>query len=330
MTTTTSSTWWQKLLLILGSLAVCFVALELAIRILEPARVQDGATDTPWDEHGNSLLHVRSDNPRLVYELRPSASVYVDKFERTFTTNAAGFRDREYPRAKPDGVYRIAAIGDSVTFGWDQALDETYPKLLEAGLAAAGMANVEVLNFGIGGYNSLQEIELIRARALAFEPDLLLLAYVMNDNTVQGADGGLARHFNRTSCRACDFVKLRVTQLYRRFGVSPTEAALRELGALSAAHEIPVVVVVFPLLEVAQDGGYPAAAIHDLVHELSQTQGFPVLDLLDPFRAAGFETIKQDAIHPNAAGHAIAADRILEFLNEHRRDIGLPMPVEAP
>jgi len=330
MDSSKDATWWQKLLLVLGSLAVSFVALELGVRILDPVRVHDGATDTPWNDDGNSLLHVRSANPQLVYELRPNATVYVEKFDRTFTTNSAGFRDREFSQAKPGGVYRIAAVGDSVTFGWDQEPDETYPKQLEAGFAAVGITNVEVLNFGIGGYNSLQEIELIRARALAFEPDLLLLAYVMNDDTVQGADGGLARHFNRTACRACDFLALRARQLYRRFGESPTEEALHELGALSAANGIPVVVVIFPLLELSENGRYSATTIHDLVRDLSRTLGFHVLDLLDAFRTAGFDNVKRDAIHPNAKGNAIAAAEIFAFLSEHRGDLGLPAPADTP
>jgi len=314
---------------VVGSLAVCLVMLEVAVRVLEPERLADGAIDTPWDTDGDSLFHVRSENLTLVYELRPSAKVYVKKFDRTFTTNAAGFRDHEFPATKRDGVYRIAAIGDSVTFGWGQALEDTFPKLLEARFADAGLAQVEVFNFGIGGYNSLQEVELIRTTALSFEPDLLLLAYVMNDNTVQGADGGLARHFNRTFCRACDFLELKMQQVYRRLWMSPSEEALSKLGALSVAAGIPVVVVVFPLME--QEGKAASAALktRELIHSLAPKHGLLLLDLLEPFRSAGFENVARDAIHPNRTGNEIAAGLIFDFLRETQPAIRLSVPQDA-
>ncbi len=36
----------------------------------------------------------------------------------TWTTNALGMRDREYPDPKPPGTFRIALVGDSIAAGW--------------------------------------------------------------------------------------------------------------------------------------------------------------------------------------------------------------------
>ena len=66
-----------------------------------------------------------SDNPVLEYELRPGAR---DGQQRL---NSAGFRDREFPRAKPDGVFRIAAIGDSLTYAASLPRRASYAKQLE-------------------------------------------------------------------------------------------------------------------------------------------------------------------------------------------------------
>jgi hypothetical protein len=66
--------------------------------------------------------------------------------------NSAGFRDREFPIPKPEGVFRIAAIGDSVTYGHECAQEAAYPKQLERllNLAAGDAApRYEVLNFGV-------------------------------------------------------------------------------------------------------------------------------------------------------------------------------------
>ena len=43
-----------------------------------------------------------------------------------------GFRDQEYDIEKDVGTYRIAALGDSVTFGNRLLAEETYPEQLEA------------------------------------------------------------------------------------------------------------------------------------------------------------------------------------------------------
>jgi hypothetical protein len=58
-----------------------------------------------------------------------------------------------------------------------------FPRQLEAMLneARGGGPRVEVLNFGVPVYNLDQEIEALRARALAFSPDLVVVAFCLND-----------------------------------------------------------------------------------------------------------------------------------------------------
>ena len=82
-------------------------------------------------------LHVaRPDRPWL-YGLRPGADLRLrEPREVRYRINADGFRDRIRSRPKPDGVFRILALGDSVTFGYGVEEDETYPMRLEASFAA--------------------------------------------------------------------------------------------------------------------------------------------------------------------------------------------------
>jgi lysophospholipase L1-like esterase len=101
------------------------------------------------------------------------------------STNEYGFRERRgLPQAKPPGVVRIAAVGDSFTFGLGVAGHETFSTVLEELLAARMMPDdrrVEVLNFGVSGYNTTQELALLRDRVLAFEPDMVVLGWFIND-----------------------------------------------------------------------------------------------------------------------------------------------------
>ena len=64
------------------------------------------------------------------------------------------------------GARVLVALGDSVTFGWGVAESETFLRLVEARLGALlPQEPVEVLNFGIPGYNLVMEEALLEARA---------------------------------------------------------------------------------------------------------------------------------------------------------------------
>jgi lysophospholipase L1-like esterase len=77
------------------------------------------------------------------------------------STNSLGFRsDREYSQAKKENVTRILVIGDSITLGWGVNYKQTYPKLLENFLNKGSKdKQYEVINTGVGNYNSVNECE---------------------------------------------------------------------------------------------------------------------------------------------------------------------------
>ena len=119
-----------------------------------------------------------SANPVLEYELAPGSR------DGASVISSAGMRDREFGVRKPDGVFRIVVIGDSVTFGFMCPREQTYPKQLETVLnqsATPGAPQFEVLNLGVTGYNMPQIVEALRSRGLRYEPDLVIYGYVLND-----------------------------------------------------------------------------------------------------------------------------------------------------
>ena len=309
----------QRLTLSAVALALCFVVFEVALRISEPPDLIDHAVNNAqWDGDENGLLHVRSKNRELVYELRPNASVFEHGFNQQFSTNSAGFRDREFITPKPQGIYRVIVVGDSIAFGWNQSADQLFPKLLEQRFIADGHPEVEVYNMAVDGYNSQQEVELIRTRALSYQPDLLLIAYCLNDNTY-GADGGTWRHFQKSSSRAYDWLSLRCTRLQQQWsGKDITTTAFEDLAEIVAEQKLPVLVVVFPALTRKSDGSYPFLAQHIQLAGLADRLGFLLLDLGEPFLHQGFRNLQvhpNDVVHPNALGHQIASDSIYSFLN---------------
>ncbi len=94
--------------------------------------------------------------------------------------NSHGLRSPETSLAKPDGTRRLLIIGDSVVLGWGAPQDSIFPARLSRMLGSTG-APVEVIAAGVGSWNTRTELEWLRARGLAFQPDAVLLMIVGND-----------------------------------------------------------------------------------------------------------------------------------------------------
>jgi hypothetical protein len=122
---------------------------------------------------------------------RPAPGVDYHGAERAFfdyegASNSQGFRDGEHAVAKPPGVYRIVVIGDSVGAGLKvERTEDTFPPLLQQMLDARGLKS-EVINLSVSGYNTQQEVELLRERGLAYSPDLVIVAYTLGRSRAAG------------------------------------------------------------------------------------------------------------------------------------------------
>lgn len=96
------------------------------------------------------------------------------------TVNSAGLRDREYTLQKPDGVLRIAVLGQSYVLGEGVGDDETFENIAEDLLNARsaetfGYRKIEVLNFGAPGYSAMQQrADLAGDRVRRWNPDVVL------------------------------------------------------------------------------------------------------------------------------------------------------------
>ena len=101
--------------------------------------------------------------------------------------NSYGCRDREWnlPRAD-DGVFRIALLGNSLTFGAGVTIEETWGRRLES-LIKEDDANrgiereVLVMNFASQGFVLDQMVLAYERFARAFHPDLVLIGTVPHD-----------------------------------------------------------------------------------------------------------------------------------------------------
>jgi lysophospholipase L1-like esterase len=157
------------LLLPAGSVLLVLLAAESALRALGP---------DPGD--GLRALHqVQPETPWL-YALRPGASTTLEvSGDVRYVVNEAGQRGPEVPLARTPGMARILVLGDSLAFGYGVADPDSFPRRLAHDLAEA--RPVEVINFGVGGYNSFNEAAIFAGRGVAYAPDVVLVQFCIND-----------------------------------------------------------------------------------------------------------------------------------------------------
>jgi len=120
---------------------------------------------------------------RLLMNGARSTPPLMDKPKINYMPESAFLtRDFYYPPEKAAGTFRIVAIGDSFTFGGKVQFDDTFPKRLERMLNLnTSQRKVEVLNWGIPGYSTVQEAELFEDAVMKFNPDLIVVEITLND-----------------------------------------------------------------------------------------------------------------------------------------------------
>lgn len=173
---------------------VAVLCVELGLRVIGYARedrrslderLATGRGDTAATVRMYSLgdLVQPSRDAGIVYELKPNLRGAFEN--QPLATNAQGLRDKSYELRKPQGVIRIAALGDSSLFGWGVRVEDATTEVLEQMLnGTPGRPPVEVINFATPGYNTAIEAEVFAAKALAYDPDIVLINFNTNDYDV--------------------------------------------------------------------------------------------------------------------------------------------------
>jgi hypothetical protein len=115
------------------------------------------------------------------FGLRPGIEGrYQREGESYVRINSDGQRDREHAKTKPPDTARIAVLGDSFAEAMHVPMEQTFWSLLERKLeechAFAGK-HVEVMNFGVSGYGTAQELMTLRQKVWDYSPDIVVLAF---------------------------------------------------------------------------------------------------------------------------------------------------------
>lgn len=328
----------KLLLLTLGTAVGLFMA-EAVVR------VAGLAPEVVLVQQGRFQL---SPNPLIGYEPVPNFNYEgkADSFhDYVGTSNSLGFRDDDRSVEKPPGVYRILLLGDSVTAGQGVRLYEnTYPAILQQRLTEAGLA-VEVLNFAVTGYNTQQEVWTLHDKGLAFDPDLVMVGFCLNDR--KRSDGGILSTLVEQERQAQGITRTRShpwmlrSALYRlaRYRLLPTpeeppemihgdtvDESFEFLGQLRDAHGFRVLVTIFPRFGKLLQYRWPEE--HAQTHTVAEDLGFSTFDLLPAFQDCRRRLegkLAHDRYHPTGMGHRCAGDALAAEIIARREELGIPL-----
>ncbi len=253
-------------------------------------------------------------------------------------TNDIGLRDRTFARAKPAGTLRVLALGDSITLGWGVEQDEMFTKGLERLLTQRRGAPVEVITAAVGGWNTVHEVAFLEREGLAFDPDVLLLVYVVNDNEVVTPWTEAERKTLQQRLVTTLVTNSRVGELAvdaYRWLVPPPErqprprelakepfsdadrgwrasrAALERMQAIADARRIAFAIVVCDV-----DDGPAERATVTALERFGREHHVPVESTYHWFDGRNRAQLKLGLLdpHPTAAAHDIMAERMADFL----------------
>jgi len=344
-----------RFLLSAFSFVLCFAALEALCRWTELGQTgsaywqEDRSTGTwsvPSGAGGSSLgfagWPVYQPEGRLVYRYSDNPRGYFDRNNEVIgSINAYGYRGRQHDRDKPEGVTRIAFLGDSFTLGIGVRDDDTLPASLERAARGAGYS-VESLNFGITASNTQLQLRALREYVLRFEPDVVVIVMFLNDAKLRGTVGYLSRaKYLRGVREHSYFANALIGTIERRLGhdkliqyyrdgynpESPgwlaMQASLAEAHSLARRKNFELVAALYPVL-IDLEGPYPFDEIHRTIGGFVRSIDVHYVDLLPAFRGHRDEELWVHASdqHPNEVAHEKAAKALLSFLDE-RGLIGL-------
>jgi GDSL-like Lipase/Acylhydrolase family len=256
--------------------------------------------------------------------------------------NARGYRDDERAIPKPAGVRRVLSVGDSFAWGLGVEYSDAYPQRLERSLTRRRHERWEVVNLAVPGINSVQEADQLVREGFAYQPDVVVLGYVLNDSEESNAanlrrvvewEAHEARRVHQSSAllRFIDGRLFATTETWRRVnayqamyadgapGWLAAQDALRTMGRLCRERGVPFVVAIFPLFGNPLDERYPFENIHRKVDQAVRAAGGYPVDLLPEYRGLRWDLLvvngERDE-HPNEIAHRIAAEALLPRLNE--------------
>jgi lysophospholipase L1-like esterase len=311
-------------LMVIGSLVATAIVLELFVRVAVDNGMQ---FDLEMWKYAREVKEVAA-NPLIGHQHRPGSRAHLMGVD--VAINSKGLRDREIPYERTPGTLRILMLGDSFTEGWGVALDDTFAKRLERLYAAKGV-KAEVINAGVGNYNTVMEVNAFLDEGRKYDPDIIVLNFTFND--AEPIPPHPAENPLLLLCEACVYLAGRTDTLLREAslrsdwesyylglyaddapGWRAARAALAQLAAYARAHRQKLLVASLP--DLHQLNPYPLQHISDLARQAASDNGADFVDVLPELQAVPPRQlwVSPTDPHPNAQADALIAQALFRKL----------------
>ena len=164
--------------------AVVLILAEYLLRKSATHVVLETASGGTIESNPEFLVRYTANGRRLV----PNAKVIIKNHflsgeDVAISTNSLGFRDTELSKIKADNEKRILVLGDSITVADASPADETFVEITQKLLSNKYPDyKIEVINAGVGNIGIEEEREILEETINTVQPDLVLLAFYLNDS----------------------------------------------------------------------------------------------------------------------------------------------------
>jgi lysophospholipase L1-like esterase len=168
--------FFQNLGILLGSLLVFFLAGEGVLRLFDAEalsahrRFPQGMYCRPDPLFGWIGL------PNVSEVLSPPTAA-KDMEDMRVSMNEEGFLDDSHLAARPPGVNSLLFLGDSFTIGLGIPIAERFTDLISHDLQPGWT----VMNMGMWGYSTDQELLVLEEKGLKYSPDVVILCMFLDD-----------------------------------------------------------------------------------------------------------------------------------------------------
>lgn len=317
--------WAANLLVLVVTLALAWGAAEAYVAYA----VDDGMQFDLEMWRYARLIKRQSANPAIGHEHTPNTRAHL--MGADVVISSQGLRDREFPLAPPPGRTRILMLGDSLAFGWGVEAHQTSSKRLEELLRASGR-DVEVINTGVGNYNTEMQVAYFLERGAKFNPHYVVLNYFINDAepTPRDRSNFLARHspayvyFSSRVDMALRLLNSGEKKDWKSYyaglyegdeGIGRVAAAIGRLAKYCKEHGIKLYLANQP--ELRNPAQYPFPQVDRMIESIAAASELRYIPLLPAVRELAPESlwVTRPDPHPSALAHEAFARELFRVFD---------------
>jgi lysophospholipase L1-like esterase len=338
-----------KLVLFLTATLIALLGAEIVVRSVRDPRpmevLEQRRVFPTYYPLAEAEIFTRDHEERMRYRLTPGFEMELDG--NSYRINTLGFRGSEEEVWDRPGVRRIVLLGDSYAFGLGVDQEDTLSAQLELRLEEPGQP-IAVLNLGVPGFHTGQELALAERIGFELDPGLVVLLYCGNDEVGEAFQydpvyrvlygdalpvpyvlkGALARSAIYRWLARIKVGRMRAEGEFSPFGGrhwAVTRDRLETLFRACADRGVPLVLANLPILwssDALRDPDWTGHENYERVARLAEVHGVPWVDLRsvllaeqefpeDPFLSRLLISLEPPRDHHlNAAGYSTVADAI--------------------